>query len=235
MAELNDPGILPAGLTGAYDLAFAVLSAALQKDRPDLLPILRQRVLPVLVAVREAPTLEQLAWLASADEGIVTELMGYAANLFPLRSTGPEGHMRVSPYHKSVLDWLTSSPASQASAASVSPTTGHALAAAACHSIAASLSYSGAVQSANDKQAYALRHTIVHLALAGDVSRLVEAVLHVCDLYCNRGRGQGLLHLATGWCRRDLMGTACVGSMPCSFKGWVFACRDRGLGAGAQE
>lgn len=58
---------LPSGLSGQYRSVMATLRQALQDERPDLLTLLRGRVLPILVAAREPLTGGQLALLAKAN------------------------------------------------------------------------------------------------------------------------------------------------------------------------
>ncbi|GFH09405.1 WD_REPEATS_REGION domain-containing protein [Haematococcus lacustris] len=101
---------LPSGLEGMYRRVLSTLEEALQTERPDLLELLRTRLLPVLVACLEPLTVQELAWATGceADSGKVQQLVGLLANLFPCRAGGSDQQDRVAPYHKSVLDWLTS-------------------------------------------------------------------------------------------------------------------------------
>lgn len=46
----------------------AALQGALQRDRPSLLTLLQEQLLPVLVDLREPPTPTLLAWLAGAED-----------------------------------------------------------------------------------------------------------------------------------------------------------------------
>ena len=51
---------LPRGLAGMYQHVMKTLCEALQAERPDMLRLLRERLLPVLVAARDSLTVEQL-------------------------------------------------------------------------------------------------------------------------------------------------------------------------------
>ena len=51
---------LPRGLGGMYQHVMKTLCEALQAERPDMLRLLRERLLPVLVAARDSLTVEQL-------------------------------------------------------------------------------------------------------------------------------------------------------------------------------
>ena len=51
---------LPRGLAGMYQHVMKTLYEALQAERPDMLLLLRERLLPVLVAARDSLTVEQL-------------------------------------------------------------------------------------------------------------------------------------------------------------------------------
>jgi hypothetical protein len=57
---------LPHGLYGAYELSMRVLVSRLAAERPDLVPLLRVKVLPVLVAMQEPLSTEQVAWACGA-------------------------------------------------------------------------------------------------------------------------------------------------------------------------
>ncbi|KAL6759842.1 hypothetical protein V8C86DRAFT_1227862 [Haematococcus lacustris] len=64
---------LPSGLEGMYRRVLSTLEEALQTERPDLLELLRTRLLPVLVACLEPLTVQELAWATGceADTGKV--------------------------------------------------------------------------------------------------------------------------------------------------------------------
>ena len=51
---------LPRGLAGMYQHVMKTLCEALQAERPDMLRLLREQLLPVLVAARDSLTVEQL-------------------------------------------------------------------------------------------------------------------------------------------------------------------------------
>ena len=115
---------LPEGLGGAYWLIMKQLTSALRKDRPELLSLLMEKVLPVLVAGYQPLSPEIIAWacspssdaLAAADLlsqqqrtlDDVKELLNVGlASLFPCRPAVGWGEgIAVQPYHKSVLDWF---------------------------------------------------------------------------------------------------------------------------------
>ncbi len=80
--------------------AVGKLQAALGREKPDLLRVLRQGMLPLLAAAREPLTPAQLAWLAGAERGQVDELLLLSSNLFPQRAVGANGQLHVHPYHK---------------------------------------------------------------------------------------------------------------------------------------
>ena len=58
---------LPSGLAGMYRRVMSTLCEALQEERPDLHSLLRDRLLPVLVAARDSLTVEELGWAAGAS------------------------------------------------------------------------------------------------------------------------------------------------------------------------
>ena len=102
--------------------------------------------------------------------------MGLVGNLFPCRAGGGDLAERVYPYHKSVLDWLTSMEGMDAGEFHVDALLGHTLLAVACqrevHKTPATMSTTpdaaqGLASSAPAPlHAYALRYAVEHTCLA---------------------------------------------------------------------
>ncbi len=65
LAELDKH--LPAGLEGMFKRVLSQLYEALGAERPLLLALLKDKLLPVLCAFYEPPTLEELAWATGAE------------------------------------------------------------------------------------------------------------------------------------------------------------------------
>ncbi|KAJ9527086.1 hypothetical protein QJQ45_025204 [Haematococcus lacustris] len=178
---------LPSGLEGMYRRVLSTLEEALQTERPDLLELLRTRLLPVLVACLEPLTVQELAWATGceADIGKVQQLVGLLANLFPCRAGGSDQQERVAPYHKSVLDWLTSAAGMSAGQFHVSTQQGHRLLASACLQQATQCvvdSQPGSSQTCTDdvpglKLGYTLRHAVAHACLSGEAEVLQTLLL----------------------------------------------------------
>lgn len=59
---------LPTGLQGMFRRVMDTLCDALREEAPELLELLRQRLLPVLVASREPLTVAELAWAVRGGE-----------------------------------------------------------------------------------------------------------------------------------------------------------------------
>ena len=53
---------LPHGLAGMYRRVMTTLCEALQEERPDMLSLLKARLLPILVASSDTLTVDQLVW-----------------------------------------------------------------------------------------------------------------------------------------------------------------------------
>ncbi len=116
-----------------------MIKLALSKERGSCLSkLLTNKVLPILVASREPLTPEQIAWACTDDQGNgemntgramsysrstrsmlsvgegshiltqVKQVLSPLGILFPSRAS-TDGQVLIQPYHKSVLDWLTSS------------------------------------------------------------------------------------------------------------------------------
>ncbi|GFH17743.1 WD_REPEATS_REGION domain-containing protein, partial [Haematococcus lacustris] len=178
---------LPSGLEGMYRRVLSTLEEALQTERPDLLELLRTRLLPVLVACLEPLTVQELAWATGceADTGKVQQLVGLLANLFPCRAGGSDQQERVAPYHKSVLDWLTSAAGMSAGQFHVSTQQGHRLLASACLQQATQCvvdSQPGSSKTCTDdvpgpKLRYTLRHAVAHACLSGEAEVLQTLLL----------------------------------------------------------
>ncbi|GFH22570.1 hypothetical protein HaLaN_20051, partial [Haematococcus lacustris] len=91
---------LPSGLEGMCRQVLSTMQEALQAERPDLLELLRTRLLPVLVACLEPLTVQELAWTGcEGDIGKVEQLVGLLADLFPCPAGGADQQERVAPYH----------------------------------------------------------------------------------------------------------------------------------------
>jgi hypothetical protein len=174
---------MPEGLGGAYALIMWQLTTALRKERPELLQLLTDKVLPVLVAAREPLSPALVAWACGHPEwqgdddsgssaarcGIraqVKELLEVGlANLFPTRPA-PGGGFVVQPYHKSVLDWFKGEEGLDAAEFRVEPRRGHELLGtvgeAYCH---AELEPRPDGPVATERcNGYALRQTLAHLS-----------------------------------------------------------------------
>ena len=119
----------------------------------------------------------------------MVRLVRLLGNLFPCRAGGGDLAERVYPYHKSVLDWLTSSEGMDAGAYRVDAMAGHQLLAAACQRVvlgprATTTIHQDAGQAGLDApipsplRAYALRYAVEHTCL-----QLATA--------CGGGRGSG--------------------------------------------
>ena len=183
---------MPEGLDGAYQLVMRGLTSALRMDKPELLELLTDKVLPVLVASREPLSCELVAWAcvgcnADAPGTVVIgkqvqELLEKGLdNLFPLR-TGPGGGKVAQPYHKSVLDWFKCEDGRDAGVFRVEPTRGHELlglvgeAYLSRHAVLASAVVAEVVaEVVAVEDRYATRHTVAHLSLARGGSKLAIA------------------------------------------------------------
>ena len=100
--------------------------------------------------------------------GRLVRLLG---NLFPCRAGGGDLAERVYPYHKSVLDWLTSTEGMDAGEFHVDTMLGHTLLAAACQREVFSTPTTAAPQGLATSapaplRAYALRYAVEHTCLA---------------------------------------------------------------------
>lgn len=106
-------------------------------------------------------------------------LLRLLANVFPVRVGGLDGAERVAPYHKSVLDWLTSSHGHEAGRFHVDAQYGHLLAAKACAAYVTTLQpLAVATASHTPSQMYAVRHVVGHACLAGgEAAAVLEDVL----------------------------------------------------------
>ncbi len=166
-----------------YRRVLMVLTDALRSERPDLLDLLVKKVLPVLVAVRDPLTVEELEWAVGGGGTAleqVAQLVRLLANLFPLRTVGASGEERLTPYHKSVLDWLLGTGEMDPHDFKVDALVGHELLATACAARIASAPQQGvpapAPASAAVGRSYALRHAVAHACQSG-VPALVEQLL----------------------------------------------------------
>ncbi|KAF5843008.1 quinon protein alcohol dehydrogenase-like superfamily [Dunaliella salina] len=105
IAEMEDEEALPSRLDGMFRAFMGELQDALQEEQPDTLNLLRQQLLPILVAAKSPLSSQQLAVMTGAEQHQVDQLLGLLSNMFPLQER--RRTLRVVPYHKSVLDWLT--------------------------------------------------------------------------------------------------------------------------------
>ncbi|KAL6756674.1 hypothetical protein V8C86DRAFT_3136436 [Haematococcus lacustris] len=197
---------LPSGLEGMYHRVLSTLQKALEAERPDLLELLHTRLLPVLVACLEPLTVQELAWATGceADTSKVQQLVGLLANLFPCRPAGSDQQERVAPYHKSVLDWLTSAAGMSAGQFHVSTQEGHCLLANACleeakHCVIMCKSDSPLSHTGTGLD-YSLRHAVAHACLSGDADVLQTLILEFGFWQATYKKGYGPDVL------RDLMG-----------------------------
>ena len=102
--------------------------------------------------------------------------MRLLGNLFPCRAGGGDLAERVYPYHKSVLDWLTSTEGMDSGEFHVDTTLGHTLLAAACQREVLSTPPTTSTTPAEAQgldasapaslRAYALRYAVEHTCLA---------------------------------------------------------------------
>ena len=98
--------------------------------------------------------------------------MRLLGNLFPCRAGGGDLAERVYPYHKSVLDWLTSTEGMNAGEFHVDTMLGHQLLAAACQREVLSTPAAPSAAQGLDSSApaplhaYALRYAVEHTCLA---------------------------------------------------------------------
>lgn len=139
--------------------------------------------------------------------------MRLLANLFPMRRDG-KGTLRVYPFHKSVVDWL--SDAERAGGFAVDVQQGHARLGASCYGIIMSHEPQGSGSSterlsvcAGDGSVwYAARYGVAHLCLGAAhrpelVQRLEKMVLEFKRLweraYATGGRGRGAAPRPGAW------------------------------------
>ncbi len=138
--------------------------------------------------------------------GLLVRLLG---NIFPIRSHGV-----ITPYHKTVLDWLLPVMGGKDHPFKVDEQAGHALLARACrNTLAERFPFRLAKEAArpNEEQAaagaattgerYALRHAVAHACQPGGSPQLLrdllldfgawEAILRAGKAACRRGDGEG--------------------------------------------
>ena len=77
------------GVTSMYHHSMQTLTTALAAERPDLLRLLSERVLPVLATSRELLTVQELVWAAGGDanEEQASVLGCHALNLYGGKGT----------------------------------------------------------------------------------------------------------------------------------------------------
>ncbi|KAF5840146.1 hypothetical protein DUNSADRAFT_17630 [Dunaliella salina] len=185
---------LPSGLGGIFQHIMDTLQGALAEERPDLLVLLRQKLLPILVASKEPLSTVQISIIADEELGQVEYLLSLMVNIFPTRP-GSHGAPCVFPYHKTVVDFLcTSEPAYR-----VDVRLGHEHIGSACHATLAPLhardiaeaegplqtSHGETSQCGDSMRAYALRYALGHLLVAGSacVQQLEDLLLDVVGFW----------------------------------------------------
>ncbi len=161
---------LPVGVAGAYRMVLKMTEGALKMSQPELVELLRKKLLPLLVAVPLPMTAEQLAWLADAEPTQVMQLLQLLVNLFPLGANGEVLDTTVTDWlakgnkDSDLKTWLASQDVLNGPRARLAA--GHLLAAKAC---ARQLSQPSDEQPfAAWKTEYALRHVLKHAAHAED-------------------------------------------------------------------
>ncbi|KAJ9532431.1 hypothetical protein QJQ45_010545 [Haematococcus lacustris] len=165
----------------------STMQKALQAERPDLLDLLRTRLLPVLVACLEPLTVQELAWATGceADIGKVQQLVGLLADLLPCRADGVDQQKHVAPYHTSVLHCLTLAAGMSAAQFHVGTQQGHRLLASLCLQQAVQCVVHGQADSplACTRQGAglgcSLRHAVAHACLSGEVEVLETLILEL--------------------------------------------------------
>ncbi|KAF5830814.1 quinon protein alcohol dehydrogenase-like superfamily [Dunaliella salina] len=104
-AEMKKEELLPSGLDGMFHHVLGEVQDALRKEKPDALVLLREQLLPILVAAKSPLSPQQLAVMIGVEQDQVDFLLRLLVDMFPLQERN--GTLRVVAYHKSVLDWLT--------------------------------------------------------------------------------------------------------------------------------
>ncbi|KAJ9532452.1 hypothetical protein QJQ45_010519 [Haematococcus lacustris] len=170
----------------------AELQETLQAEGPDLLDLLRTRLLPAL-AVKlfslclEPLTVQELAWATGCedDTGKVQQLVELLADLFSCCAGRLDQQERVAPHHKSVLAWLTSAAGMSAAQSHVSIQHRHRLLASSCLQQAMQCVADGQADSplACTRQGaglgYSLRHAVAHACLSGEGEVLQTLLLEL--------------------------------------------------------
>eukprot|EP00798_Chlamydomonas_sp_ICE-L_P001313 gene1313-32666_t len=175
---------LPRGQVGMYEkLLRCVRMSLLADDKAFLWDHLHGRVLPVLLVVREAPTLGELAWLSGVPESDVQEGLELLQLLFPMaqqqqgiaESQAKVGYTgRIFPFHKSVLDFLGSKEEASPDLY-VDAETGLQLCAKVCR-LRDDQKWGSDSEMSFDND-YVTKHAIYHLARAKDLGGLRERAL----------------------------------------------------------
>eukprot|EP00955_Chlamydomonas_euryale_P014648 157326-Chlamydomonas_euryale.AAC.1 len=177
VAELER--VLPNGLGGSYNLLMWTLAKALQREEPATWDLLRFKLLPLLVVMREPMTVAAVAWACNSpleDVQHALRLIGglLRTRLEQIEADGDAGdgvaaveRVLVQPYHKSVIDWLLAEAGMDAGEFRADVAAGHRLLASA---------------SMHDRDApagcsYALRYGIWHACQAGGDARLANTLL----------------------------------------------------------
>eukprot|EP00798_Chlamydomonas_sp_ICE-L_P032773 gene32773-33836_t len=175
---------LPKGRVGMYQhlLSCVRISLLADESKAYLWELLQGRILPVLLVVREAPTLDELAWLSGVRKSDVQEGLELLELLFP-KAQQQQGRMesqagstdRIFPFHKSVLDFLSSKEDASSHNLFVDAEAGLQLCATACR-LQDGQKWGDDIDALFDND-YATKNAIYHLARAKDVSGLRERAL----------------------------------------------------------
>ncbi len=169
------------GVECTYLHSLIQLRDALAAERPELLELLTKRVLPVLAVCRELLTVQELAWAVAAPEVGVDLLVRLLGNIFPIR------HGVITPYHKTVLDWLLPVRGGKDHPFKVDVQAGHALLARACKETLAekfpfrlpkeATQNDEAQEAVTTGERYALRHAVAHACRPGGSPQLLRDLL----------------------------------------------------------
>eukprot|EP00798_Chlamydomonas_sp_ICE-L_P032780 gene32780-33843_t len=175
---------LPKGRVGMYQhlLSCVRISLLADESKAYLWKLLQGCILPVLLVVREAPTLDELAWLSGVRKSDVQEGLELLELLFPKaqqvqgrKESQARSTDRIFPFHNSVLDFLNSKEDASSHNLCVDAETGLQLCATACR-LQDGQKWGDDIDALFDND-YATKNAIYHLARAKDMSGLRERAL----------------------------------------------------------